>query len=154
MLVLSNSPGLNRVYHFERGAATMQKAYPAIFKKEENGLYAIDFPDIPQCYTSGENEADGFIMAVDILNIRLYEIEKSGEMLPKPSKLEDIPPPKSGFITVIFGDTDVYRRREKGKSVKKTLSVPEWLNEQGEAAGLNFSRVLQDGLKRELRITE
>ena len=61
-------------------------------------------------------------------------------------------PPERGFITVVFGDTDVYRRREKNRAVKKTLSVPEWLNELGEAAGLNFSRVLQDGIKKELNI--
>ena len=121
---------------------------------EANGLYSIDFPDIPQCYTSGESEADGFIMANDILNIRLYEIEKNGEPMPEPSLVGDVTPPQSGFVTMVLGDTDVYRRREKGRSVKKTLSVPEWLNEQGEAAGLNFSRVLQDGIKRELHITD
>ena len=132
----------------------MQKAYPAIFEREANGLFAIDFPDIPQCYTSGESEADGFIMAVDILNIRLYELEMNGEPLPKPSLVENIAPPQCGFVTMILGDTDVYRRRKKSRSVKKTLSVPEWLNEQGEAAGLNFSRILQDGIKRELHIAE
>lgn len=132
----------------------MNIAYPAIFTRESSGLYAIDFPDVPQCYTSGECETDGIIMATDVLNIRLYEIEKNGELLPEPSRIEDIPPPESGFVTMILGDTDVYRRREKSRAVKKTLSVPEWLNEQAEAAGLNFSRILQDGIKQELHIVE
>lgn len=132
----------------------MKRVYPAIFEREESGLFAIEFPDIPQCYTSGENEEDGFLMAEDVLNIWLYELEKKGEPLPAPSRVEDITKPASGFVTMIIGDTEVYKRREKGKAVKKTVSVPQWLAEQGEAAGLNFSRVLQEGIKQELHIAE
>jgi predicted RNase H-like HicB family nuclease len=132
----------------------MKYVYPAIFTREESGLYSIDFPDIPHCYTSGDNETDGFLMAEDILNIRLFDIEKSGDALPTPTKIESIVPPQSGFVTMIMGDTNIYRRLEKKRAVKKTLSVPEWLAEQAVSAGLNFSRVLQDGLKRELEVEE
>jgi len=64
----------------------------------------------------------------------------------------DIPEPERGFVAMITCDTDAYRVREKGKSVKKTLTVPQWLAEMASGAGINFSRTLQEALKRELGI--
>ena len=54
------------------------------------------------------------------------------------------------FVSLIRCDTEFYRRFYKSKAVKKTLSIPEWLNEEAAKAGLNFSQVLQEGLKERL----
>ena len=53
-------------------------AYPAVFTPEENGLYSVNFPDVPSCYTDGEGIADALEMANDVLCLRLYDIEESG----------------------------------------------------------------------------
>jgi post-segregation antitoxin (ccd killing protein) len=58
----------------------------------------------------------------------------------------------NGFVAIVQVDTDAYRRLHDNRAVKKTLSIPNWLNERATAAHLNFSAVLQDGLKRQLGI--
>ena len=42
--------------------------YPAIFHKEENGGYWVEFPDLPGCLTSGETLEEAFLMAGDALD--------------------------------------------------------------------------------------
>jgi antitoxin HicB len=50
------------------------------------------------------------------------------------------------LITLIKCDTAVYKKRNSGKAVKKTLTIPQWLNEEATAKGVNFSKVLQEAL--------
>ena len=38
------------------------------------------------------------------------------------------------------------------RPVKKTLSIPGWLNDAAESADINFSGVLQDALKEKLHL--
>jgi post-segregation antitoxin (ccd killing protein) len=42
----------------------------------------------------------------------------------------------------------------ESKAVKKTLTVPKWLNDAAEKRNLNFSQILQEGIKRNLGIEE
>ena len=46
--------------------------YPAVFTEEEDGGYSISFPDIPSCYTQGEDMIDGMDAANDVLKERLH----------------------------------------------------------------------------------
>jgi predicted RNase H-like HicB family nuclease len=130
----------------------MKYAYPAVFEQEERGLFAISFPDLESCYTSGQNLVDGCTMAEDVLCYCLYDLEREGKSAPTPSLPSSLEVSPNGFAAMISCDTDVYRAREKAKAVKKTLTVPQWLDEAAVSAGVNFSRVLQDGLKRELNL--
>jgi post-segregation antitoxin (ccd killing protein) len=43
-------------------------------------------------------------------------------------------------------------KESSSKSVKKTVTIPSWLNEAGMKKKLNFSKILQDGIKKELGI--
>ncbi len=56
------------------------------------------------------------------------------------------------LVTLVMCDTIEYRRYYDNKAVKKTLTIPAWLNTMAERAGLNFSQVLQNGLKNELHV--
>jgi hypothetical protein len=58
------------------------------------------------------------------------------------------------FVSIIAVDTETYRRFYENKSVKKTLSIPMWLNEMAERAHINFSQTLQKALKAELHIAD
>lgn len=56
-----------------------------------------------------------------------------------------------GIITVICFDMMEYLKRHSSKAVKKTLSIPEWLNEAACSMGLNFSQVLQEALLQKVQ---
>ena len=126
--------------------------YPAVFTPENNG-YFIDFPDFDSCYTQGKDIADGISMAEDVLSLMLTHFEDEHREIPNPSAINDLQTANGAFATYISCDTTVYRRLMNKASVKKTLTIPSWLNDSAVAAGLNFSQVLQDALKAELNLT-
>jgi len=126
--------------------------YPAIFTQEKNGAYSVEFPDIENCFTGGDDMADALEMAEDVLCLTLYDMEQDGRVIPLPSDYKTIKVDNKDIITLIVCDTDFYRRFYENKSVKKTLTIPMWLNERAEVENINFSRVLQDALKDILHI--
>lgn len=132
----------------------MKYAYTAIFSPEENGLVSVHFPDLTGCYTSGDDIADAIYMAQDVLALTLYDIEQENIPIPKASRPQDIKITGNQFTTIIAVDTDVYHRFYENKSVKKTLTIPMWLNEQAERANVNYSQILQEALKNELQVHE
>ena len=126
--------------------------YPAIFTPEEEGGYSINFPDIDGCFTQGDDLTDGMTMANDVLCLTLYGLEQDGKPIPPASKVNEIPHAPNEFVTLIACDTIAYRKFYDNKAVKKTLSIPSWLNDMAERNGINFSGVLQDALKAKLNI--
>lgn len=126
--------------------------YPAIFTPEDSGGYSVVFPDLEGCYTCGDSLADSLEMAQDALALVLYGYEKDGHAIPAPSDRKDIRLQDNEFINYVSCDTMSYRKKYNNKAVKKTLSIPEWLNEEATAVGINFSQVLQDALKQQLHI--
>ena len=113
-------------------------AYPAIFTPEKNGAFSILFPDLDGCYTCGDSLEDGIEMAQDALALTLYGYEKDQREIPLPST--------PSAVNYIACDTLKYRKMYNSKAVKKTLTIPEWLNEAAVSMGLNFSQVLQEAL--------
>ncbi|MCD7734614.1 MAG: type II toxin-antitoxin system HicB family antitoxin [Clostridiales bacterium] len=126
-------------------------AYPAIFTPEENG-YSIRFPDLESCYTSAQDVNEGLEMAKDVLCLTLYWMEKEGKDIPVPTRVNDVPHDGGEFVSLVACDTEWYRRFYDSKAVKKTLTIPSWLNDLAESNGINFSGVLQEALKAKLNI--
>ena len=127
-------------------------AYPAVFSEDEGG-YSVRFPDLSGCFTCGDDVADALGMAEDALASWLYEAEKEGDAFPTPTPIKEVPIGDDEFSTYVYADTLEYRKFFESRAVKKTLSVPQWLNETALAAGVNFSQVLQDALKERLGVT-
>jgi len=127
-------------------------AYPALFEKDEDGGYSIYFPDIDGCYTQAENIAEGIENAGDALCLMLYELEKQGKPLPKPGHIKDITTGADDIVTLIACDTQFYKNYYEGKSVKINATIPLWLKEAGEKRHVNFSQILQKGVKEYLQI--
>jgi len=132
----------------------LKYTYTAVFTPEENGLFSVNFPDLQGCYTSGDDLADAVYMAQDVLCLTLYDLEQDKKPIPKASKPQDIVITGEQFTSVVAVDTETYRRFYENKSVKKTLTIPMWLNERAENANINFSGVLQEALKARLHIQE
>ena len=126
-------------------------AYPAIFTPDGGG-YSICFPDIPGCYTCGDSLEEGILMATDVLALMLYEYEHENEPIPAPSEIKDVKVKENEFVNYIACDTMAYRKKFNAKAVKKTLTIPQWLNEEACEMKLNFSQVLQEALLEKLNI--
>lgn len=120
--------------------------YPALFHKAEEGGFWVSFPDIPECLTQGDDMEQAYEMAADALGLALTCREKEQQPLPAASDPTAIIPDPDSFIVVIDFDMLAYKKRTSSRAVKKTLSIPEWLNEAAMAMGLNFSQVLQEAL--------
>ena len=117
--------------------------YPAVFHKE--GFW-ISFPDFPECFTQGDSIENAYEMSVEAMGLCIDEKLKNNEPLPNSSAPADIILNEGDFSILVEFDLGKYRRTHNLKSVKKTLSIPEWLNEAAMAQKINFSKVLQEAL--------
>lgn len=139
----------------------MLSIYPACFFKEKSG-YSVIFPDLNWLSTCGDTFEESMEMAVDCLAGYLYTCQKQRETVPKPSKLDDINltdiirelklEPLESFINIVSVDVVLYAKTHFEKSVKKTLTIPAWLNAAALEQNINFSQVLQDALKSRLHL--
>ena len=130
----------------------MKYAYTAVFTPEEKGMFSVNFPDLKGCFTSGGDISDAVYMAQDVLCLTLYDLEQDQKPIPKASDPRKIQIADGEFTSVIAVDTEFYRQFYENKSIKKTLTIPTWLNERAERANINFSGVLQEALKERLHI--
>lgn len=139
----------------------MLSIYPAIYYKEKDNTYSVVFPDLNHLSTFGSTYQEATEMAIDCLAGYLYELKQSGELIPEPTpqnkvdikaEADDDDDYSESDITVTMINVDVeeYAKKYFNKSVKKTLSIPRWMNDKAVAAGINFSQLLQNALKKEL----
>ena len=124
--------------------------YPAVFHKAEEGGYWVTFPDIPECITEGDNMAEAYDMAVEALGLALEEKIGNKEKLPVASDVDNIK--EDGTVVVVQFDLEDYNKKHNNRAVKKTLTIPAWLNERALAMNVNFSQVLQDALMEKVGI--
>lgn len=129
----------------------MKYAYPAIFTPAAEGGFDVKVPDLPGCRTCGNDLADAIFMAEDAVSMWLWDAENCNESIPTPSPALQAETP--AFVSYVYADTDEYRRKNDSRAVKKTLSIPSWLNDRAMQAGVNFSQILQDALKERLNIS-
>lgn len=120
----------------------MKYTYPVLFHFEDGGYWG-EFPDFDGCFTQGDTQEAVYANAQEALEacIGLY-LDENRE-LPKPTEITALNLQDGTFPSLVECTI-----RTKEKSVKKTLSIPLWLNEKAENAGINFSKVLQDALKK------
>ena len=141
----------------------MLSMYPACFYEEDDG-YSVIFPDLNYLATQGDSFEDAMEMAVECLASYLYIAQRDGEDVPAPSSLVNIDPVAvakeldpdlpvgEAIVNLVSVDVAEYAKKHFEKSVKKTLSIPAWLNEAAVAQGVNFSQVLQRALKEQLHM--
>lgn len=127
--------------------------YPAIFAKDGD-FYTVRFPDLESCYTQGDDLQDAYEMAADVLCLTLYNLEEEKASIPPASELPAVKTEQGEFVSLVTCDTLEYRKFYDNKAVKKTLTIPAWLNTMSEREGINFSAVLQAALKQELNLAE
>ena len=129
--------------------------YIAIMDYEDDGVH-ITFPDLLGCVSFGKDEADAVKQAREVLALHLWGIEDDGEVPPVPSTIKDLshenklPENQTYFLVETFMPS--IREKMANRVVKKTLTIPAWLNARAESYGINFSQTLQRALKQELNM--
>ena len=121
-------------------------AFPAFFYYDSGGI-SIEFPDLPGCLPCGSTSEEAFRNAKEALGLHLFGMEQDGEAIPAPTPVQDLKPDEGGVVAMVEVFMPSIRDRINNRVVKKTLTIPAWLNREAEAAHVNFSQVLQDGLK-------
>lgn len=121
-------------------------SFPAFFYYDDDGI-SIEFPDLPGCLPCADSSEQAFQNAKEALGLHLFGMEQDGERIPEPTPIDRLHPEDNGVIAMVEVFMPAVRDRMNNKVVKKTLTIPAWLNRAAEAEGVNFSQVLQDGLK-------
>lgn len=125
-------------------------SYPAQFKKKDEMVY-VEFPDLEGCETYGKLTESGAILeAQRVLVVYVCALLESGRELPRASSIFELNPESGAAFSLIT--VDITNHLNEVKSVKKTLTIPSWLNERAMDANINFSSVLQEALMKTLNI--
>ena len=119
----------------------MMFVYPAIFHQEDNA-YWVEFPDLPGCQSFGDTLPETMAEAQEALAAYVLTLLEQGKPLAQPSDIGAITP-EDGFTSLVACTIDQYKET---RAVKKTLTIPSWLNDRATAMGVNFSQVLQEAL--------
>lgn len=127
--------------------------YPAVFHPEDIG-YSVSVPDLDGCFSEGDTLNDAYKMARDAIGLCITDLLENKKDLPEPSAPKALKHDADDSIVLIEFDLEAYNRKHNSKAVKKTLTIPSWLNEAAEEKHINFSSVLQEALKQQLDIAE
>lgn len=127
----------------------MKLAYPIVLTPNDSG-YVVFVPDM-SINTEGRDIADAIEMAADAISLCGISMQDIGRDIPVPSA--ELPQCAQGEIAAFaLVDFDAYRRAHEQRAVRKNVTIPAYLNELAEAANVNFSQILQEGLKRQLGV--
>ena len=142
----------------------MKKVYPVIFTDVSTNIL-IEVPDLKILTEANEEGkekasfAEAIIVARDVIGLSCISAEDEGEMIAEASAIEDIDVSKGtfaeegkGLVSLVDVDLAEYRRKVDNKTVRRNVTLPNWLNQAAEAANLNVSRVLQEALMEKLDV--
>lgn len=126
-------------------------SYPAVFHHENPGFW-VEFPDLPGCFAQGNTIEETYEMAMEAMSLYLDQTDDIYERsIPSPSEMDFVVRDhQNDLVMLITCDSLGYAKRFKTKAIKKTLTIPEWLNDLAIKNNINFSQVLQDALIEKL----
>lgn len=125
--------------------------YP-IKVREEDTVFLITFPDFPDLMTDTTDESEIIRSAQEALSLCIMDNENQGIENPEPSKEGAIVLEEGERIIFVHLWMPYFRNINKEIYVKKTLTIPQWLDLLAKEKNINFSAVLVSGLKQELGI--
>ncbi len=125
--------------------------YISIFAYYDGGI-SITFPDLPGCVSHADTDDEAVKNAKEVLMLHMRGMETDNDEITAPSPLKSIKCKKNEMAVLIEVFMPPFREKQNTKFIKKTLSVPYWLNAEAENKGINFSATLQNALKEQLNI--
>lgn len=120
--------------------------YPAIFHSNEDGSFTITYPDLPGCISEGKSLGNAMYMAQTALTQWIEYLTDKKQVIPSASNLKDVETESGEFVNFVRADI------KDGRAVKRTVSIPKWMDDKVTESGLSLSRVLQDALKERLHV--
>lgn len=127
--------------------------YPAILSYADDGV-SIDFPDLPGCLPYADTTEKAIKNAKEAMGLHLWSMERDNDDIPNPTDISALEFEQYQIIIMVDVFMPPIRERQNNRFVKKTLSIPSWLNAEAEYAGVNFSQLLQTSLKEHLGISQ
>lgn len=128
--------------------------FPALLHYTRDGRIGITFPDLPGCVSQAHSDGEAVSMATEALELHIYGMVQSETPVPNPSRLSEIPTEPDQRTILVTAIMPLVREDMETKAVKKTLTIPAWLNRAAEAAHVNFSALLQRSLREHLGIQD
>ena len=129
----------------------MKYVYPALFVVEDDGII-VTFPDLDDTFTDGATMQEAFENAEDVLNLMLWNHEEEKEEIPPPSLPEQITVPQGATLAMIKADTLAYRKIHDTKTIRRSITIPSWLDSLARERNINFSQLMQNAIRRECGI--
>lgn len=123
----------------------MEYVYPAIFSENADGSYTITFPDLPGCISEGKSLPDALAMASKALSQWIEYLSDEGQPVPPTIGVANISAPKGAFVNLVYANV-----RGPNAAVRRTVSIPQWMDEAASEKGMSLSKVLQDALQNRL----
>lgn len=123
-----------------------KRFYPAVFTEEKESGYSVQFPDLPGCITEGDTLEQAYEMAFDAIGLYL----DGQHNFPKASNPKHIQAAENAFVALVEFDLSEYLKKHDTRLVKKTLTIPSWVNVAGEKHGINFSATLTEAIIEKL----
>ncbi len=118
--------------------------YPALFHLNDDGSYTITYPDLPGCVSEGKSLENALYMAQDALRVWLGYLLDEKEALPASTAIQQVQAGPGEFVNLIRAVV------QENRAVRRTVSIPKWMDDQVTAAGISLSKVLQEALKARL----
>lgn len=125
--------------------------FVAIFDYAEDGI-SISFPDLPGCLSCADTTEEAIKNAEEVLGLVLYDMEQEKEKIPDPTPIENIKCRNNQKPILVNVWMPLVRNELDEQAVKKTLTIPQWLNKLAERENVNFSKILQSALKDYLKV--
>lgn len=126
--------------------------FPGYFTKHNKDDFEVSFYDFDYIVTCGETLEEAFSMAEDALKLALFDLYSDNKDIPNPTELGNISLEENQISFIVKVDLMETIKQYDNKSVKKTLTIPSWLNKEAEKNNINFSQVLQEALKQKLNL--
>ena len=127
--------------------------FPAVFDYADDGI-SIEFPDLPGCFPCAHSDEEALKNAQEAMALHLFSMEKDGEEITEATPVPQLHPKSNQAIVLIDVWMPAFRDQMENKAIKKTLTIPKWLNDLAEQKNVNFSHVLQNALKSYLGVNE
>lgn len=138
----------------------MKQVYPVIFTQlnDNKKTVLIEVPDL-EILTEGFGMANAMEMARDAIGLKVITMEDNNKKIPSPRSLKEIDiahgtfaQEEEGCVSMVDVDFEEYRRKMDNKTVRRNVTLPNWLNKEAEKAHINVSGVLQEALMMKLGV--
>jgi len=124
--------------------------FPAIIEKLAKDDYNVSFPDFKSIVTYGETLEEAYFMAEDALSLELFDLYSDNKEIPQATDIDNIKLKEHETLILVKINLKSILKKYDDKAVKKTLTIPSWLNKLALEQNINFSQVLQNALEEKL----